>query len=364
LNGHNRGNFMERKLKSVVVLLVLLFAALPFSVGAAGEEAYVKTTSSGNAFGGGDTLEINQDIQGNLVLAGSLLEINGNTGDDFIGAGGEIIVNGNVTGSVIAAGGSIKVNGNVGGDVAALGGHIFLSRDSIVEGDILLGGGEVTLNGVVNGDGEISASTLRTGNNFEIKGDLQLEAENYPSNLGDNVGGNLNITTRPEMEEQYENTSERFGVPSFFIGLLAALALGFVLIYIFPDFVSETAKIVRYSGLKAGLIGFLILVCIPILSIILLITILGWSLSVILILSLIVTIRLAPTPVKMLVGKIIYSRVFKKEAGKMAYYALGAFAFALAYEIPLVGGLIRFAALIVGLGGIVIWLAERARPTS
>lgn len=355
---------MERKLKSVVVLLVLLFSVLPFSAGAAGEGAYVKTTSSGNAFGGGDTLEINHDIQGNLVLAGSLLEINGNTGDDFIGAGGEIIVNGNVTGSVIAAGGSIKVNGNVGEDVAAFGGQIFLSRDSVVEGDVLLGGGEVTLNGVVNGDGEISASTLRTGNNFEIKGDLQLEAENYPSNLGDNVGGNLSITTRPETEEQYENISARFGILSFIIGLLAALALGFVLIYVFPDFVSEVAKIVKYSAPKAGLIGFLALVFLPIISIILLVTIFGWSLSVLLILSLILTILIATVPVKLLAGKILYYRIFKKEAGKMAYYTLGAFVFALAYEIPLLGGLIHFIALIVGLGGIVIWLTERASPTS
>lgn len=355
---------MEKKLISVLVLLIIFFAVLPYSAGAVDEETYIKYTSSGNAFGAGDELQIDQDIQGDLVLAGSLLEINGNIGDDFIGAGGEIIVNGNVSGNIIAAGGSIKVNGNVGGDIAAFGGQIFLSRDSVVEGDILLGGGEVTLNGIVNGNGEISASTLRTGDDFKLKGDLKLEAENYPSNLKDNVGGKLNITTRNETEKQYETFSERYGIFSFVLGLLAALALGFILIYLFPDFVSEIAKIVKDSAFKAVLVGFLILVFLPILSIILLITLFGWTLSVLLVLFLALAILIATVPVKLLAGEIIYYKVFKKEAGKMAYYALGALIFALAYEIPLVGGFIRFIALLVGLGGIVIWLAERARPTS
>ena len=97
---------MKKKLVSGLIFLIMLFAALPYSAGAADEDI-LKYTSSGNAFGGGDNLQIDQDIQGDLVLAGSRLEINGNIGDDFIGAGGELIVNGNVSGNIIAAGGSI-----------------------------------------------------------------------------------------------------------------------------------------------------------------------------------------------------------------------------------------------------------------
>ncbi len=355
---------MDRKLVSGIILFVILLAALPFSAGATDNETYIKYTSSGNAFGAGDNLQIDQDIQGDLVLAGSLLEINGKTGDDFIGAGGEIIVNGNVSGNVIVAGGSVKINGNVGGDVATFGGQIFLSRDSVVEGDILLGGGEVTLNGIVNGNGSVSTSTLRTGNDFKLKGNLELEAENYPANLKDNVGGDLNITKTNVNEGQYEGVSKGFGVFSFIIGLLAALVLGFLLIYLFPDFVSEVAKIVKGSAFKAVLVGFLILVFLPIISIILLITLFGWSLSFLLILFLAITILIATVPVKLLAGEVIYYKIFKKEAGKMAYYALGTLIFALAYEIPLIGGFIRFIALLIGLGGIVVWIGERANPTS
>lgn len=354
---------MEKKLVSYLILLIMLFAALPYSAGAADEEL-LKHTSSGNAFGGGDDLQIDQDIQGDLVLAGSQLEINGNTGDDFIGAGGELIVNGDVSGNIIAAGGSIRVNGNVGGDVAALGGQIILSRESVVEGDILLGGGEVTLDGTVNGNGEVSTGTLKTGDDFELKGNLALQADNYPSNLNDKVGGNLNITQVNATEEQYESVSEGFSIFSFILGLLASLALGLVLIYLFPSFVGGLAELVKDSPLKTGLLGFLTLFFLPVLSIILLITLFGWSLSILMILLLALALLIATVPVKLLAGEIIYNKILKKDAGKMMYYLVGAVLFAIVYEIPLLGGLIRFIALIIGLGAIVAWLAIRARPTS
>ncbi len=354
---------MKKKLISGLVLLIMLFVSLPYSAGAADEDL-LKHTSSGNAFGGGENLQIDQDIQGDLVLAGSRLEINGNTGDDFIGAGGELIVNGDVSGNIIAAGGLIRVNGNVGGDVAAVGGQIFLSRDSVVEGDILLGGGEVTLDGTVNGNGDVSAGTLRTGDDFELKGNLSLQADNYPSDLENKVGGNVNVTQVNATEEQYESAAEGFSVFSFIIGLLASLALGLILIYLFPGFVSGVAELVKDSPLKTGLLGFFALIFLPILSIILLFTIFGWTLSVLIFLLFALGLLIATVPVKLLAGEVIYNKILKKDAGKMVYYLVGAVIFAIVYEIPFVGEPIRFIALILGLGAIIAWLAIRARPTS
>lgn len=353
---------MEKKITSLLILFMIVFAVLPFSAGAADEENYLKYTSSGNAFGGGDDLQINQDIQGDLVLGGGRLEINGNVMDDFTGAGGELVVNGNVSGNIMAVGGTIRVNGNVGGDLVAAGGQIILSRDSTVEGDILLTGGEVTLNGIVNGNGSVSAGTLRTGENFELKGDLELEAENYPSDLEDNVGGNLSIIPVTREQNQYAGEVEGFGIFSFIIGLLASLALGFILIYTFPDFVTGLVEIVRDSGLKAGLLGFLLLIFLPVLSFILLITIFGWSLSILLMLLLALAALIATIPVKMLAGEMIYNKVFKKEAGDMIYYLTGAVIFAIVYEIPFLGGLIQFIALLLGLGAVGIWIANNAKP--
>lgn len=354
---------MEKNLASLLILFMILFAVLPFSAGAVDEESLLKYTSSGNAFGGGDSLQIDQDIQGDLVLGGSRLEINGNVIDDFIGGGGELIVNGDVSGNIIVGGGLIQVNGNVGGDLAAAGGQIFLSKNSTVEGDILLAGGEVTLNGIVNGNGSVSAGTLQTGEDFELKGDLELEAENYPSDLEDKVVGNLSIVPVTR-QNQYTGGAEGFSIFSFIVGLLATLALGFILIYTFPGFVTGLAEIVRGSALKAGLLGLVLLIFVPILSVILLITMFGWSLSILLMLLLVLATLIATVPVKLLAGEMIYSKVFKKEAGKMIYYLTGVVVFAIVYEIPFLGGLIKFIALLLGLGALGIWISKLAKPES
>ena len=362
----NEGWSMEKKLLSGIILFILLFTVLPYFAGAATEENFLQNTSSGNVFGGGNNFQINQDVNGDLVLAGSKLEINGNVVHDFIGAGGEITVNGNVSGNVIATGGTIKVNRNVGGDVAAFGGQILLSRDSVVNGDIMLGGGDITLDGVINGNGQVSAGTLHTGDNFKLKGNLKLDAQNYPPNLKDNVGGSLNITARNETKTQYAAAYEGFSVFWFvfwfILKLIASLVLGLILIYLFPGFVDRLKEIVRDSPLKTGILGLLVLIFLPILSLFLLITFFGWSLSVLMILILAFGLLIAAVPIKLLAGEIIYNNILKKRAGKMMYYLVGAILFAILFEIPLLGGLIHFIVLLIGLGAVVVWLGERARP--
>jgi hypothetical protein len=357
---------MEKKLASFTILLMLLFAVLPFSAGAATEDNFLQNTSSGNVFGGGNNFQINQDVQGDLVLAGSMIEINGNVVHDFVGAGGDITVNGNVSGSIIAAGGTIKVNGNVGKDVAAVGGNILLSRDSVVDGDILLGGGDVTLDGIINGNGQVSAGTLRTGDNFKLKGNLKLEAQNYPSDLKNNVGGELNITARNETEKQYAGASKGlsvfWSVFWFILNIIASLVSGLFLVYLFPGFVNRLEEIIKDSPLKNGFLGLLTLIFLPILALILLITFFGWSLSILIFLLLALALLIATVPVKLLAGEIIYNMIFKKKAGKLLYFLIGAVIFAIAYEIPILGRIIRFIAILIGLGAAVVWLGERATP--
>lgn len=51
---------MEKKLSLLLVLFMILFSVLPFSAGAADEENYLEYTSSGNAFGAGDNLQIDR----------------------------------------------------------------------------------------------------------------------------------------------------------------------------------------------------------------------------------------------------------------------------------------------------------------
>jgi hypothetical protein len=99
-----------------------------------------------------------------------------------------------------------------------------------------------------------------------------------------------------------------------------------------------------------------------VLSVILLFTFFGWSLSVLLILLFALAVLIATIPVKLLAGAAIYIKIFKKETSKMIYYLVGAVVFAILYEIPFLGWLIQIIALLIGLGAIGIWLAGKAKP--
>ncbi len=357
---------MKRKLEFGLGLFIILFSLLALSAGVANEDSYLRFTSSGNAFGREDILIIDEDIEGDLVLGGSLLEVNSNIGDDLIAGGGLIYVNGNVSGNVLASGARVRVKGNVGGDLMAVGGEVFLSEDSTVQGDAFLTGGMVALEGVINGDSSISAYTLRTGKNFKLKGDLELNATNAPHDLKENVDGSPNVTEWEITDVIFEKASEGFGFLGFILGLLSSLTLGLFLIYLFRDFVVELAEYFRESKLKAGFWGMVMLILIPIIYLFLffhlcLFMIIGWSLLVLLALLTALALLVATVPVKLLAGELIYEKVTKKEASKLIYYFIGAVVFALVYEIPYLGGLIKFVALLIGFGAIGIWFEDYSK---
>ncbi|WP_269852143.1 hypothetical protein [Methanosarcina horonobensis] len=46
----------------------------------------------------------------------------------------------------------------------------------------------------------------------------------------------------------------------------------------------------------------------------------------------------------------------------MTYYLVGAIVFAIVYQIPFLGWLVRFIAVLIGLGAIGIWLGGKAKP--
>ena len=339
-----------------LLFVFLLIIAGPSPTLAADEDTFLEITSSGNIFGAGQDFIIEEDSPGDLVLAGSGLTINGAVEEDVIVAGGTVIINGDVKGDVLAAGGTVRVNGNVGGDLVVMGGDILVSKNSRIGGDALLSAGDVTLNGVIEGNGKVTAGTLRTGENFELEGNLELTAENVPANLESKVGGILTYREQTGGEWEGFGESRGFGFASFIIGLLASLALGLVLIYFFPGFIGNLAGTVRASALKAGLLGLVLLFFLPIATLILLITFFGWSLSVLLIFVTGLFLLISTVPVKLLAGELLYRKIFNKEAGRLLYYLTGALLFAVLYEIPFLGGLIRFVALLLGFGALWLWI--------
>lgn len=338
-------------------LILLLFFVVP----ACGQgDSVVEVTGSGNTYAAGGNVFLSDDVVGDLVMAGGQLTVNGDVRDDLTAAGGSIIVNGDVGGDVRVFGGQLTVNGVVGGELLALGGEITLTQESSVAGDAIIRGGSVNLGGKIDGNAKVSAETVNTGENAEILGNLELEAQ-QAGQIGSKVRGKLTEVKQRTSERPQKGSS--WSGFSWILGLirkiLAPLLVGGIIIYMFPGFVSGAAKIVGTSYVKSFITGLVMIILVPFIGLIFAITIVGFRLTALLYLTAVIKILVATLPVKLVVGEWAYIKLAKKKSKTIVYYATGVLVFTILYAIPVFGFLVKLAAGFVGFGAIWI-LAIRA----
>jgi cytoskeletal protein CcmA (bactofilin family) len=130
----------------------------------------------------GDTVTVPADEtwDGDLYLLGGRVTVAGTVDGDLTVLGGQVDVSGTVTGDVLMAGGNVSIAGNVGGDarvaggqinlggtvhedVAVTGGQVTVPAGGTIDGDLIVAGGQVTMSGSVGGSVEGSAGTYSAG---------------------------------------------------------------------------------------------------------------------------------------------------------------------------------------------------------
>jgi cytoskeletal protein CcmA (bactofilin family) len=103
-------------------------------------------------------------VEGDVVAMGGQVQVNGTVTGDVLAAGGTVAVAGTVEGDVRAAGGQVELSGAVGEDAVITGGQTRLLGGGTVDGDLIVAGGQVSVDGTVSGSIEGSAGTYgRTG---------------------------------------------------------------------------------------------------------------------------------------------------------------------------------------------------------
>lgn len=99
-------------------------------------------------------------IDGDLGVMGGSVEINGAIDGDVAVFGGEIENSGKITGDAAVAGGSVKNKGTIDGDIAVAGGTVILDSGSVVTGDIAIVGGSVDRSEFAVVEGKITTLDL------------------------------------------------------------------------------------------------------------------------------------------------------------------------------------------------------------
>ena len=252
------------------------------------------------AFGG--LIEVNGEVTGDLISSAGGVTINGKVGDDVRVAAGGVTVNGSIGDDLMAAGGGaapggfvypITIDGRsvqpgvhlfetatVGGDAYVVGGTGEIA--GTVEADLFTGMNEVSLTGAVGGDAELHGNTIDIGDNASVGGALTYEASaqaagnTAPEGVAAQIIPIIRTPAAPQ-EEPFANRIIWWTI-NLARTLEGLLALGAVLLALFPGFTNEVAGELERQPWRAVGFGFLfVLLLVPLTIILALLAWLFWG---------------------------------------------------------------------------------------
>ncbi|MFB0556318.1 MAG: hypothetical protein ACETVW_00450 [Dehalococcoidia bacterium] len=321
-------------------------------------------TINGDLWAAGSTITVNGVVNGSVMAAGRTVNINGDVGHAVRAGGETIIINGDVSGDVMVGGGDVNVasTAKIGGDL--LFGAGIARIDGLIEGDIKGGGSEVTISNGVKGNIALKVESLIILPTANIQGDLTYTCEEEADiQSGAQIGG-MTTHNLPEVKEKRAKPFPFVlfsGIGGKVTGFLMALIAGLVIILLAPRRLTSIAESIRSRpGASAGW-GALILFVTPIVAIIVCITIIGIPMGLIALALWGIAIYLAQIPVGLFIGRWIIGH-FRGVEGKaimVGALALGLVILRLLRLIPYLGFFIGLAAILFGLGAVVV--SERKR---
>lgn len=317
-------------------------------------------TSSGKVNGdlsvGGGNILVNGAVSQDLFVGGGSITIVADIGDDVRVAGGNVIVSGKIGNDLVAAAGQTSISGGgVGGDVLWAGG--MLRVDAPVAGSMRLAGGEVVINARVRGNVEFKGTKLTLGKDAVIDGNLTYAAQAEATKEEGAV-----VKGQTAFEPQKSNAPEVsaksiiailsvlfFG--KFLASLVFALALG---LFFRRYALSLVGNVVAQPLLEAGR-GLIVLIVLPIVSVILLVSLIGIPLGLLGLISFAALLLVACPLAAILTGSVVHKWIFKPSEYQVTWQTilLGVFIYTLLGLIPVIGSLAKFVLMLLALGSII-----------
>jgi hypothetical protein len=333
-------------------------------------------TLGSDVFRADDRVVFTDTVTGDAMLAGGEVTMQGSAGGDVAVAGGEVEITGDVGEDLYAAGGRVTVRGKVSGSARLAGGEVELAENaSIADGITIAGGdvrvrgqigrylqvagGEVRIDGRVDGDVNVRSGRLSVGPDAVIAGRLTHRGPHEPRvDSAAQIAGGVDYAS-----ERHDGrfAGRMFGAFAF-VWWLGWTLVGVLLIALLPRATRAVTDHIRARPGAAALFGLAILCLVPIVILITAITVIGIPLAILLAFLYALLLPLGYLASVVTLVDALLPRVRKaappSTAIRVGAFVLAAIAVYLVTRIDFIGGLVGFALLIVGLGG----LALTARP--
>lgn len=325
-------------LRRFVLLLFMVTVLIQIPVAAAQE-----TRSGGQV-----VVESGETVQG-LTATGGTVIVRGTVDGDLTAAAGHVLVEGNVTGDATVAGGSVAYAGSVVGNATTYAGDVELRQGGEIGGLFEAVAGNAALNGTIGSDARVQAEKLVVGAGTVIGGDLVHATQTLDLSNEATINGSIRGV------DSIDIAPFQMDLPLgsvILYGFLVNLVVGALLLLLVPGFSLRVADRVRERPLFSLGVGIVTLLVTPVILALLAITIIGIPLAVIGLIMYLVAIWLANIYGSIGIGRTVLAAV--NRTNKWLALVIGLVIVSLLGAIPVVGGLIHFLVLLVGLGAMVL----------
>ena len=383
--------FLKPRAGPAMLLSVLLIAAaLPLR-----SHAFELRQSEGAT-----TVPAGETIGDTLLAVGQTVSIDGDVNGDLLAFGRVVTIRGHVSGDVIAGGETVEVQGGVGGSVYAagrgvtikqmhVGRNLYTAGQSVaVETGVEVAGNAAAAGDTLNVDGKVGVDLLTAGNALVVRGEVTRNVAAFaqtitllaPASVGGNLvahvraADNLQIapgaTVHGNVDKQITAGPpgarvSKYLTTSFYtwqiVRLAAAFLAGLLLLWAFAGL--RTAALADAgAGIKAGAIGLVAAIALPVVAFIACITVVGIPLGILAVILWLLGLYFAKIVVAQLIGR----KLFASAHGVPHYAATllaGLVIVFIAINLPWVGWLIGIAITLLGLGMIVTYASERSGRT-
>jgi len=320
-----------------------------------------------------ETTRIDGTVEGDLIFFGRSVTVNGHVTGDVIGFGQFVRINGPVDGNVRVFSSMLSVSSTIGKNVSAFVQHMEFDSRSQAGGSMMLFVNDATLegrvgrdlqgmihrvslNGFVGGNLRMRAEALNIGSAAEIAGKASYRGPRQP-----NVSPQARLAS--PMEVQIVHRRPSYLSPRYYwhqaLGWGAAFVFGLTLLLLLPGIFAEVVRSARRYGPSFGF-GALVLFATPILAVIACVTIVGLAVGIGTLLLWIVALYSARVFVGAWLGEILLGPPAGTGA-MIGRLAAGLLVLRLLCMVPYVGGLVKLAVGIWGLGALALTLYDRSR---
>lgn len=366
------------KIKKILIIVLAIFILIPFATKAADQGSrYVAKGEiiTGNLISSGKTITIDGNISGDLIAIAKNININGQVDGDVLAiASQNININGEIGGNVRVIAPTVNINNSVARNINILAHNVILGKQAKIFWDALICSSHAEIRGTINGslNGHIK-QLLLTGvinnnvdiavNNSEksliigpgaiIKGQLKYKSS-YPAQISNQA--QLNSTPIYQKINKHNFLIIIWSLLWLF-KLLSALIVGLVLVLVFKKTINRlNQKTLKYPN-KTLIPGIIIMSVFPIISILLILTIIGVPAAFIIIVLWAILIYLSKILVAIMLGQLIITKINKKSHGSLLWSLfIGTIILFLLFSIPFIGWIIMLLSVWFGLGAMYLYV--------